>query len=237
MRATHTLPNLLHEMADLGIVHSILHAIDYPLISCNAETWLALAAGRRDVTVFGSVHPFGPFMATHLDRQVKKGARGVKVHPAVQLVGPEHPRAQRLYQLCGERRLPVFFHCGPVGIEPEAGRRRSQVNRYEPALAEHPETTFVLGHSGALQWEAGLDLACRYPNAWLDLASQSLGAIRTILERGPADRLVLGSDWPFYHQATAVAKVLLATEGDPALRRRVLHDNAARLLASSVSFR
>ena len=39
----------------------------------------------------------------------------------------------------------------------------------------------------------------------------------------------MGSDWPFYHQATGLAKALLATEGDPALRRRVLYDNAASL--------
>ena len=46
----------------------------------------------------------------------------------------------------------------------------------------------------------------------------------------PADRVLYGTDWPFYHQALTLARVLIATEDDPALRRAVLHDNAARLL-------
>jgi len=40
---------------------------------------------------------------------------------------------------------------------------------------------------------------------------------------------MLGSDWPFYHQVVPIAKVLLATEGQPEVRRRVLWENAARL--------
>jgi predicted TIM-barrel fold metal-dependent hydrolase len=53
--------------------------------------------------------------------------------------------------------------------------------------------------------------------------------VRTILDQADPDRVVYGTDWPFYHQSIALAKVLIATEGDPALRRKVLHDNAARL--------
>jgi predicted TIM-barrel fold metal-dependent hydrolase len=53
--------------------------------------------------------------------------------------------------------------------------------------------------------------------------------VKRILDEADPGRIVMGSDWPFYHQAIALAKVLLATEGHPGARRRVLHDNAARL--------
>ena len=49
------------------------------------------------------------------------------------------------------------------------------------------------------------------------------------LAEGPTDRIMHGSDWPFYHLAISIAKVLIATEGDAALRRAVLWENAARL--------
>ncbi|MFN8545054.1 MAG: amidohydrolase family protein [Candidatus Binatia bacterium] len=230
MRATHTVPNLVREMGDVGIARSVLLPIDFPCLSDNAGH--ALEAARREprLLAFGSVHPLSTRMAERLDEQAHRGARGVKVHPAVQMIRPDHPRAMRLYRLCGERRLPVLWHCGPVGIELAAGRRRSQVALYERPLAEHPGTTFVLGHAGALQVEHALALAHRYPNAWLDLSCQSLPAIRAILDRADPDRIVHGSDWPFYPQAIGIAKVLLATEGRPALRSKVLCRNAARLL-------
>jgi len=232
MRKTHTVPNLAREMRELGVTQSALLAIDFPALSDNAQRWLEAVDGRQDILCFGSVHPYARDVANKLDRQIDLGARGIKIHPAVQLVRPDDARAMTLYRLCGERRLPILFHCGPVGIEPSYGRKLSQVRHYERAVAENPDTTFVLGHSGAMQMPQALALAQRHPNVWLELSSQSLTNVKTILDRAPQDRIVFGSDWPFYHQAIPLAKVFLATEGDDDLRRDVLFRNAARLLAT-----
>ena len=45
------------------------------------------------------------------------------------------------------------------------------------------------------------------------------------------DRLLYGTDWPFYHQALTLTRVLIATQDAPDLRRAILFDNASRLLA------
>ncbi|PIE19863.1 MAG: hypothetical protein CSA65_00625 [Proteobacteria bacterium] len=232
LRATHTLPNLRREMTKLGVKLSVLLPIDLPLISDNAGAYLDVVSrkGEGRFLSFGSVHPYEPgSLAAKLDRQVALGAKGIKYHPATQMVYPDAKRGMELYRLCGERNLPVLWHCGPVGIEPPAGRRRSQVYRYEKPIAENPNTTFVLGHSGALQLDQGIALANRYPNAYLEIASQGLSGVRTIIEDAPIDRIMFGSDWPFYHQATGLAKVLLATEDAPEARRALLSANADRL--------
>jgi predicted TIM-barrel fold metal-dependent hydrolase len=230
MRRTHTVPNLLREMREMGVTHSVLLAIDLPAISRNAADYLRVARPHPELVCYGSVHPLSTDLAGKLDRQVALGARGIKLHPASQMIRPDHPRAMRLYRLCGERQLPVLFHCGPVGIEPAPGRRRSQVRLYEAPVAENPHTTFVLGHSGALQFGLALALARRYPNVWLETASQSLTNVRRLVHEAPPDRVLFGSDWPFYSQATSMVKVLIATEGEPRARRRMLYENAARLL-------
>jgi uncharacterized protein len=233
MRRTHTAPNLTREMDELGIARSVLLPIDFPFWSRNSPTWLKIAAREHKLIGFGSVHPYQRNMEQHLDAQVALGARGIKVHPAVQMVPPEDKRAMRLYQLCGERNLPVLFHCGPVDIETAAGRKMSQVYRYEKALAENPKTTFVLGHSGALQMRDGLALSHRYANTYLEISSQSLPGVQALCAEAPPGRLLFGTDWPFYHQAIGLAKVFLATEGNDKLRRDVLHDNAAKLFGIS----
>lgn len=230
MRCTHTLPNLAREMRGLGVSRSVLLPIDFPVASHNASAWLAAARGRSDFLCFGSVHPFVRDPAAVLDAQVQAGARGVKVHPAVQLVPPDHDRCMRIYALCAERRLPVLFHCGPVDIETKLGRRFSQVARYERAIAETPDCTFVLGHAGALQLDLALSLARRYPNVWLEVASQSLTGVARVLGESDPAKVMYGSDWPFYHQAIGLAKVFMVTGDDAALRRRVLSENAERLL-------
>lgn len=229
MRRTHTIPNLLREMEELGISQSVLLPIDLPVLSSNAINTLKVLKGNGAFILFGSVHPYASDVEGKLDEQLALGARGIKVHPATQMVRPDNPRAMRLYHLCAERNLPVMFHCGPVGIEPKAGRKRSQVILYEKALKENPKAIFILGHSGALQMEQALEYSKQYPNAYLDLSCQSLSNVRKILREADKDRLMYGTDWPFYHQSIALAKILLATEGDPSLRRQVLYGNAARL--------
>ena len=229
MRATHTAPNLGREMDELSITTSILLPIDFPWLSRNAERYLDVATRRDDIVSLGSVHPLARDPRARLEAQRAAGARGIKVHPAVQMIAPDHPRAMSLYDHCGQLGLPVLFHCGPVGIEPERGRELSQVKHYWRAVADNPHTRFVLGHSGALQMELALELCQRYDNVYLETSSQSLTNVRRIIAEAPRGRVMFGSDWPFYHQAAPLVKVLIATEGDAAARRAVLWDNAAAL--------
>lgn len=235
MRRTHTIPNLAREMRGLHVTNSVLLAIDFPVLSDNAGEWLSAARGREDFVVFGSVHPYRPGMERELDRQVSLGAKGIKVHPAVQTILPQDPRAMKLYRLCGVRKLPVLFHCGPVDIETRLGRYMSQVRHYRKPVEANPDTTFVLGHTGALQREAAIEIARTCPNVYVEIASQSLSGVRQILEEVSPDRILFGSDWPFYHQSMPLAKLLIATEGQEDLRRKVLFENAARLLRLPVS--
>ncbi len=229
MRATHTLPNLIRHMRDVGVTQSLLLPIDFPFWSKNSERWLALTAGKGEIVCFGSVHPYQLGMRRRVKKLADMGARGLKFHPAVMLVGPDEKRAMKLYRYCAEYKLPVLFHCGPVDIETRLGRRKCQVRRYEKAIAENPDVDFVLGHAGALQYEEAIGFAKKYPNVYYEIASQSLPAVERLVGELPEGRLMMGSDWPFYHPAIGIAKMLLATESAPKARRAVLYDNAARL--------
>jgi predicted TIM-barrel fold metal-dependent hydrolase len=231
MRATHTIPNLTREMDEIGIRASVLLPIDFPVLSQNADVALTAASTTSDkLFSFGSVHPYATKVEERLDGQYARGARGLKMHPAMQLFRPDNRRAQALYEMCGQRNMVVFWHCGPAGIEPKLGQYLNQVRHYERPIRENPNTTFVLGHAGALQFDEALDLQLRYPNVWLETSSQSLRNVTTMVERADTRRVVHGSDWPFYHPAISVSKVLIATEGKPEVRHQILWGNAARLL-------
>jgi uncharacterized protein len=229
MRVTHTATNLLHEMREVGISASLLLPIDFPVLSYNAAAYLQVAADHPRLPSLGCVHPYARDVPGKLDAQKAAGAKGIKVHPAVQLMAPDNERAMRLYRLCAERDLPILFHCGPVGIENAYSRSLCRLHLYRNAVAENPNVTFVLGHSGALEMEQALALCCQYENVFLELSCQAVSNVRRIIKEAPSDRLMLGSDWPFYHQAIPLAKVLLATEGCKALRPKIFWENAARV--------
>jgi uncharacterized protein len=231
MRATHTTDNLKREMKELAIKHSVLLPIDFPRLSRNAESYLEASVDDPALISFGSVHPYASNVRAKLAAQKRAGIRGLKLHPMAQMVAPDNVRCLRLCRHCNDLGVPILFHCGPVGIEPKSGKRRCQVYRYEKVIAENPDLPVILGHSGALQMEEALSLSLRYSNVWLELSSQGLPGIRKLIDKTDPERLLYGSDWPFYHQALPLAKILIATEGDPGLRSKILWKNAARLLS------
>ena len=82
-----------------------------------------------------------------------------------------------------------------------------------------------------------LELALRHENAWLGAHGQSVSALDVMIERTGGDRLLFGTDWPFYHIGMSLAKVLICTESRDrrTIRQRILRENALQLLPELAS--
>jgi predicted TIM-barrel fold metal-dependent hydrolase len=180
-----------------------------------------------------SVHASDPQAVAKLRRYAAAGARIVKLHPAGARFFPDAEEMFPIYRTCAELGLPVIFHGGRAGIEPEYAHQFTLIRHYEGALRAFPEVQFVLGHAGARDVEDAIALASRYPNVWFGIHGQGVTMLGRLLEEIGPERLLFGSDWPFYHLAATLAKVLLVTEGKPEDRHAVLRGNANRLLGIS----
>ncbi len=231
---THTIPNLLDEMDATGVDRALILPIAFglPFGDDLTERFMAAirTAGAEDRMVFGaSVHHSDAEAVEKLERYAAAGARAVKLHPAAQRFFPDSDPAMRIYEACGRLGLVVFFHAGRAGIEPEYTHQFTVMRNYEAMLKRFPDVQFVLGHAGARDVGDAIPLAQRYPNAWLEVHGQGVSSLQQIIESVGGDRLLFGSDWPFYHLASALAKVLIVTEGRPDLRDAILSGNADRL--------
>ncbi len=236
--ATHTIPNLLDEMDDVRIGRAVILPIVFglPFGDDLTERWMEAidAASVEDRLIKGaSVHPRDPDAIPKLRLHAAAGARMLKLHPAAQRFYPDAPEAMVIYEECGRLGLPIVFHAGRAGIEPEYTHRFTLMRHYEAMLRDLPNVRFVLGHAGARDVVDAIPLAERYENAWLGLHGQGVAVLREIIATVDSGRLLFGSDWPFYHLAASHAKVLMVTEGQPDLRAAILRENAVRLLTSS----
>jgi hypothetical protein len=102
-------------------------------------------------------------------------------------------------------------------------------------LERFPEVDFVFGHAGARDAADAIELAARHRNVWMDIHGQGVTVLAELIDRLGGDRLLYGTDWPFYHLAATLAKVLIVTEGHPKLRNAMLRGNAERLLRLTVT--
>ena len=233
---TQTIPNLLREMDAMRVQQAMLLPIKLglPFGDQLSEDWrAAVTAAQEDqrLHVGLSTHPHADDAIEQMRQGAARGGRIIKLHPTVQRFYPDEPALMDLYAEAQTLGLVVFFHGGRAGIEPESAHRYALPRHYEAALAEFPNLQFILGHAGARDSEAMIALAARYDNAWLGIHGQSLTMLEKMIQSTDVDRLLFGTDWPFYHLGASLAKVLIttATPERKTLRQKILRDNAIRL--------
>jgi uncharacterized protein len=172
----------------------------------------------------------------HLREMAEHGARGVKLHPVVQRFEVDDPRMHPIYQACIEMGLTVLSHTGPA----RGGERFAEVSAFAPMLTKFPGLAVLLAHLGGGKWQDTLDVARAFPNVSFDLSEiiEWLGApnaptgaelAQLIREIGP-ERVVLGSDYPWYEPAHTAELVLSLPVLSQAEKNAILGENAARLL-------
>jgi uncharacterized protein len=171
----------------------------------------------------------------HLREMAARGARGVKLHPVLQGFEANDPRMHPVYLACAEMGLAVVSHTGPA----RGGESLAEVPAFAPVLAGFPGLTVVLAHLGGGKWHDTLAVARAFPNVAFDLCEiiEWMGAPRAptaeelaalIRDVGP-ERVVLGSDYPWYEPAHSAELVLSLPVLSQAEKNAILGENAARL--------
>lgn len=228
--ATHTVPNLLEEMALMNFDRAIVMAIDFAFGAQNSEAYLDAMRGEDRLVPFVAVNPLKPGWEERMDLLVADGARGLKVHPYSQFMTSDHPFIIKLLRRWERTGLPVQFHTAFNSIAPFFLQILSRMESFKKALRTFPNITFILGHAGMDFFEHAIEYANTYDNVYLEIDGQPPDNLAKIFESVDHDRILFGTDWPFFPLALPLAKLLIGADGDETLRRKVLYENAARLL-------
>lgn len=231
---THTPKNLLREMGYNRVTNSVILAIDFNLgaLSKNSETYMKAAQKFPRLIPFVSVHPKDARMEHKVRKFREQGAVGMKIHPPMQFIRANHKQCMKLTKLCGELGMPCLFHTGASDIQPRFQDDYCRIEYFREPVRSQPETTFILAHGGIYFYKELIELARNHENVIIELSGQPAGPIREMIDAGLEDRMLFGSDWPYYIESLPLAKVLLATDDAPDIREKILHGNAVRLLNS-----
>ena len=230
---SHTIPNLLDEMSAMRVEKSVILPIklDLPFGDDLTEQWrLAInksSQGHQLLAGF-SVHPLDSNCIDQMREYAKVGLKLMKLHPTVQRFYPDEPRVMKVYEEAQSLGVSVFFHGGRAGIEPDSSHRYAMPRHYKKALSDFPGVNFILGHAGARDVDAMLELMLVHENAWLDIHGQGVSKLDQIIDKTAGERILFGTDWPFYHIGSSLAKALIVTESNARQRHRfaLLRGNA-----------
>jgi predicted TIM-barrel fold metal-dependent hydrolase len=196
----------------------------------------------RRFTGFGSVDPWKGKPAV---REVERCAselrlRGLKFHPQQQKFYPNDRRFYPIWDAAQSLGLVVLFHTGTTGVgagRPGGGGIKLKYARPIPYIddvaADFPDLTVIMAHPSFPWQDEQLAMLVHKPNVYMDLSGWSpkyfspllVQYARTIAQ----DKVMFGSDYPVISPERWLSD-FDALGFDDAVRRKVLLENAARVL-------
>ena len=239
---------LKKQYALAGMVRAVLLPED-----CSAETGVP-AISNDDIALLvaqdpgfyigmASVDPRRPDAEEELDRAFSKlGLAGLAVNTARLQIYPNDPCLLRLYDICRERRKPIFFHAG-LCLERNALAKYAHPMEFEELALRYPELNLCLTHFGWPWVQETAALLLKYPNLYANTAlmnfdgpyqlfekvfRQDMG--RYWLDHNLAGQVMFGSDSPRIRPVRS-KRGLDSIELLPETREAIYWRNAARFFS------
>ena len=143
---------------------------------------------------FCTVDPRDKDVLKEMERCHRKlGMAGMKLHSWIQAFSPLDPSVPPIIHKCRELSWPIVFH---DGTPPYAS---SFQVAHLASLDE--DVKIILGHSGLHDlWKEALEAALTYSNIYLSTASADFWALKVMVKKVGAERILFGSDYPFLGQ-------------------------------------
>jgi predicted TIM-barrel fold metal-dependent hydrolase len=211
-----------------------------PGMARELNRWVAETAAALPAAVgLGTLHPDDPDVdAIAAEATGALGLRGFKFHHSVQRFHVDDERLWGVYARAEAAGHILVLHVGTMPYrDPFTG-----VARFRRLLARFPRLTVIVAHMGAFESDAFLALLDGHPSLYVDTtmalapaASPYVGcdprAIGDDLLVRYQDRILFGSDFPLIPYDYEEERRWAWDRALPdAVRRKIFHDNAARLL-------
>lgn len=153
---------------------------------------------------FGSVDPTQDGAVAEVGRMSDDlGLVGCKLAPIYQGIDPLDPRFLAVLAELERRRMPVLIHQGTTFL------RAGPLISARPILLDEvarrfPELRMVIAHMGHPWCEEAVVVIRKHPHLYADISAlvprpkQLYSALLSAIEYGATDKLLFGSDWPFF---------------------------------------
>jgi hypothetical protein len=227
-----TLENMGKVMEDNNISAMVMLPV-HPYVSFGD----VLEASKVDSRIipFTSIdYSLGRNAGKKLLEDVKKGAKGLKLHPIIQkksLLDEDTIEALKHWK---ETEKPVQPHLGvyryyPIEERHSNSPENGKYDDFKKLFSLFPDIKFIAAHSAGCDWKRLIKDGKNNDNLYLELSFCSRVQLKTYLKKWPVERILYGSDWP-WGDPDITLRVVEQTVKDPNIREMILYKNAERLL-------
>lgn len=214
------------ERENIEWIISAPHSALFDPIGSNAE--IRAAMRRYPGRIYG-YYTVNPHYDHDLERDLAEfdsvdGYVGFKFLPDYHKYPLHGEKFRKIYEFANMRGLLLLSHTwghspyNPPQMIAELAR-------------EYENITFLLGHSAPGETDYAISLARNQPNVYLELCDTGRlnGMVRKMVHRASSEKVLFGTDFPWYDPHYMLGSVLFSGIEDKDIRN-IIHNNAVRLL-------
>ena len=236
------LPGMLFESTVPDLVEAMEnHEVDFAMLIASPpiiSNEFVLEAAKEDARLLPAVRivPGTQRPAETLKSFHTRGARVLKIHPAMDGEGADSKHYKPLLKTAADLGLPVIIHTGCYHASLMfKNTDRSDASHFKPWFEKYPMVPFVLAHMNLHQPQVALDLAQDFGNVYVDTSWQPTEVIGEAVRRIGSERILFGSDWPIVGNNIEVGLRRISEAVETGLITRqdadaILGENARKLM-------
>jgi len=197
------------------------------------EYVLDFCAGYDTFVPFCTINPS---LVSRPKEEIKKllrlGARGIKLYPSYSHFYPNENYFYPVYEIAQERSIPILVHTGSSVFKGSKIKYSDPIH-LDDIAADFPNLVILMAHSGRGLWyDKAFFLSRIHANLYMEISGlppKNLFKYFPELEKN-IDKIVYGSDWPGIKSLADNIKSIKRLPLPGESIRKILHDNAARIL-------
>jgi hypothetical protein len=140
------------------------------------------------------------------------GFAGIKIHPSFHSTFADDPSYLPAWDFARKYKKTILSHTWSLTENPV--QKFSIPRLFEKNINDYGDVNIILGHAGGrrngrLQ---AIDLAASHSNVYLDIAGDIFcpGLIGKLVEKPGAEKIIFGSDWPWFDPMCYLPRIFLA---------------------------
>lgn len=239
---------LEHRKAIEGCTGAIVLALDAPAVGFQVPNeWVAQYTAENPTRLFGfaSVDPNRERPERILEQAIRElKLKGLKLAPIYQNFHPLDNGCYPLYSKAQELKLPIMWHQGTSFVH-KGPLEKSRPVYLDPVARAFPDLKMIIAHMGHPWIGETISVVRKNPNVYTDISAlasrpwQMYNALVEAVEYGIEDKLLFGTDFPFFtvqRMVEALENVNAVAEGTNLPRvpdrtiRKLLDKNTPELL-------
>ncbi|MEI9475991.1 MAG: amidohydrolase family protein [Deltaproteobacteria bacterium] len=221
--------DVIEHMDALGIDKCVAFSVAHPDTDYSAANDVILEQVKKypnRIIGFGRVNPnFGAENCVkEIDRFVKLGLRGLKLHPGFEFHIPNDKAIYPIFETVRKHKIPILYHagtshfCNPATVADMA--------------TDFPEISVIIPHFAYTLRLDAIALAKRVKNLFLDTAGCFAGedTIKMAVKTVGLEKIIFGSDDPFEPVERELEKLVKYSGLTTDELKAVFSENLKRLL-------